>query len=459
MATITRENIGNLNEKITVKVNKEDYLSSFEKSLKEYGKKASLPGFRKGMVPTGVIRKMHGPAVFTDEVLRSVERELNNYMSAEKLEIFAQPLPLLENDSRQIDMNNPGEYAFAFEVGLKPAFNVADLTKKEMPFLKVTVTDEMIQEESNRLQLRHGKMTDPETTTCDDNVINVTFTECDASGNPSEGGIRKDNSLLLKYFSESFRPGLLGKKAGDRLVVQPLQVFDEKEREWVMKDLGFDAKDSEAASRYFDMEITKIGLVERATLDESFFKVAFPGREIADEAEFMEAVKANIQSYWDTQSRNHLQHELYHVLLEHTTIDFPETFLKRWLRQGTEQPKTPEEVEQEYPGFLNQLKWTLITDKVVRENNIEVSPDDLKDHARKQLFGYMGMQGLDEDQPWITEYVNRMMQDRKFVEDAYHRIQTEKVFGWAETMVKQKEKSVTVEEFTKELEKHQHHHH
>mgnify|MGYP003347613815 CR=1 FL=1 len=117
MATITRENIGNLNEKITVKVNKEDYLSSFEKSLKEYGKKASLPGFRKGMVPTGVIRKMHGPAVFTDEVLRSVERELNNYMNAEKLEIFAQPLPLLENDSRQIDMNNPGEYAFAFEVG------------------------------------------------------------------------------------------------------------------------------------------------------------------------------------------------------------------------------------------------------------------------------------------------------------------------------------------------------
>jgi trigger factor len=459
MATITRENIGNLNEKITVKVNKEDYLSSFEKSLKEYGKKASLPGFRKGMVPTGVIRKMHGPAVFTDEVLRSVERELNNYMTAEKLEIFAQPLPMLENDSRQIDMNNPGEYAFAFEVGLKPAFNVADLTKKEMPFLKVKVTDEMIQEESNRLQLRHGKMTDPETTTCDDNVINVTFTECDASGNPTEGGIRKDNSLLLKYFSESYRPGLLGKKAGDRMVVQPLQAFDEKEREWVMKDLGFDAKDSEATSRYFDMEITKIGLVERATLDESFFKVAFPGREIADEAEFMEAVKANIQSYWDTQSRNHLQHELYHVLLEHTTIDFPETFLKRWLRQGTEQPKTPEEVEQEYPGFLNQLKWTLITDKVVRENNIEVSPDDLKDHARKQLFGYMGMQGLDEDQPWITEYVNRMMQDRKFVEDAYHRIQTEKVFGWAETMVKQKEKSVTVEEFTKELEKHQHHHH
>src|SRR5687767_10192241 len=124
MATVTRENIGLLNDKITVKVAKEDYLASFEKSLKTYSKTANIPGFRKGMVPTGMIKKLHGQAVFTDEVLRTVEKELTNYMVNEKLDIFAQPLPSDENDARQIDVNNPEEYVFGFEVGLKPGFTV-----------------------------------------------------------------------------------------------------------------------------------------------------------------------------------------------------------------------------------------------------------------------------------------------------------------------------------------------
>jgi trigger factor len=460
MATITRENIGPLNDKIIVKVAKEDYLASFEKSLKNYGKNANIPGFRKGMVPAGMIKKMHGPAVFTDEVLRTVEKQLNDYMVSTNLEIFAQPLPMPENDARQIDMNNPSEYAFAFEVGLKPDFTVPDLAKENVTRYKVNVTDEMIDEEINRLQLRHGKMTDPETVTGDDNVINVTFIESDADGNEVEGGARKDNSLLVKYFKESFRPQLHNKKKDDFVVVQLNNVFEEKEREWVLNDLGFDKHDTAAGNKYFKMVITKVGFVEKAELNEEFFKATFPNREIKDADEFRATVKEDLQSYWDKQSSNHLQHELYHVLLDHTKIDFPETFLKRWLQTGGEKPKNAGEVEQEYPGFINQLKWTLIIDKLVRENNIEVGPDDLKAFAKQQLFGYMGGAApLDAEQPWINDYVTRMMQDRKFVEDAYHRIQTEKVFAMAEQRANATEKPVSVEEFTKELQKHQHHHH
>lgn len=460
MATITREKIGPLNEKITVKVSKEDYLASFEKSLKNYSKSANIPGFRKGMVPTGMIKKMHGPAVFTDEVLRTVEKELTGYMETEKLEIFAQPLPLAENDARQIDMNNPAEYAFAFEVGLKPQFSVTDLSKEKVTRYKVAVSDAMVAEELNRLQLRHGKMTDPETTTCDDNVVNVTFIESDVAGNELEGGVRKDNSLLVKYFAEDFRPNLLDKKKDDFLLLQLSKAFADKEREWVLNDLGFDKHDKSAADKYFKMLITKVGLVEKAELNEDFFKAAFPAKEIKTAEEFREAIKEDLQAYWDKQSGNHLQHELYHVLLENTSIEFPETFLKRWLQNGGEQPKTPEQVAQEFPGFVNQLKWTLIIDKLVRDNNIEVAPEDLKAFAKQQLFGYMGgMQPMDEEQPWINDYINKMMKDRKFVEDAYHRIQTEKVFSWAENQIADIEKPVSVEDFTKEMEKHQHHHH
>jgi trigger factor len=459
MATVTRENIGVLNDKITVKVAKEDYLSSFEKTLKTYSKNANIPGFRKGMVPTGMIKKMHGQAVFTDEVLKTVEKELTTYMENEKLEIFAQPLPVLENDPRQINMNNPTEYAFAFEVGLKPAFEVADLSKQSIKQYKVIITDEMIEQEVDRLRLRHGKMTDPEEVTGDDNVLNITFIESDEDGNEIENGLKKDNSVLVKYFSEEYRPKMVGKKKDDILVVQLAKAFGEKELEWILSDLGLAKEDAAAAQKFFKLLITKVGLVEKAELNEEFFKAAFPAKEIKTEEEFRNAVKEEMQTYWESQSRNHLQHELYHVLLDNTVIEFPESFLKKWMQNGSEQPKTPEQVEQEYPGFVNQLKWTLITDQLVREANLEVNPDDIKAFAKNQLFGYMGMGATEEEQPWITEYINRMMHDKKFVEDAYNRIQTDKLFGLLESKLNATETPISVEEFTKELDKHKHHHH
>ncbi|HLX93072.1 MAG TPA: trigger factor family protein, partial [Puia sp.] len=202
MATVTRENIGVLNDKITVKLEKSDYLPSFEKALKQYSKQANIPGFRKGMVPASLVKKMYGTNVFNDEVLRSVEKELSSYMESQKLDIFAQPLPLA-SDFRNLDMSNPSDYAFDFEVGLKPAFSIADLTVAKLKRYKVKVTDEMIDAELERLQVRHGKMTEPESVGGEDNVLNVSFTETDAEGNPVENGVKKDNSLLLKYFAGS----------------------------------------------------------------------------------------------------------------------------------------------------------------------------------------------------------------------------------------------------------------
>src|SRR5687768_16412391 len=280
MATITRENIGLLNEKITIKVAGADYLPSFEKALKNYSKQANIPGFRKGMVPTGMIKKMHGQSVFADEVIKAVEKELGNYMATEKLEIFAQPLPLATEEAPKIDMNNPVEYKFDFEVGLKPAFKVADLSKENMTRYKVTVTEEMINEEANRLQVRHGKLADRDAVTEDENVLNVTFTETDATGNEIEGGIKKDNSFLVKYFAESFRGNLTGKKKDDVINIQLNKAFGEKEREWILSDLGLDKHDEAAAAKFFNMAITKVGFVEKAELNDDFFKAVYPKKEI-----------------------------------------------------------------------------------------------------------------------------------------------------------------------------------
>ncbi len=460
MATVTRENIGLLNDKITVKVAKEDYLPSFEKALKNYSKQANIPGFRKGMVPTSMIRKMHGQSVFVDEVLRSVEKQLSDFMVNEKLDIFAQPLPLPENDSRQLDFNNPVEYAFAFEVGLKPEFKVADLATAKLPFKKIIVTDEMVNEELERLQLRNGNMTEPETVTSDENVLNVTFVETDANGNIIEGGATKENSLLVKYFSDSYRPSLMGKKKDDVINIQLSNAFDAKEREWILGDLGLSKEDPAAADKFFNLTITKVGLVEKAPLDEKLFSTVFPGKEISEEAGFREALKEDIQLQLDAQSRNQLFDTIYHYLLDKTEISFPETFLKRWMQNGGEKPKTEQEAEQEYPSFSNSLKWTLIVDQLVKENNIEVKPEEIREFAKAQLFSYMGnmnMGQLDTEQPWVNDYVERMMKDRKFVEDSFHRIQTDKIFAFAESKVEKDEQPISLEEFQQMQAEHHHH--
>ena len=455
MATVTRENIGLLIDKITINVAKEDYMPSFEKALKTYGKQANIPGFRKGMVPPSLIKKMYGSSVLTDEVLRTVEKELTNYMTTEKLDIFAQPLPLPENDARQINVETPADYVFAFEIGLKPEFQLPDLANAHVHRYKVNVTDEMINDEVGRLQLRHGNMTEPETVTSEDNVLNLQFTETDAQGQPVEGGVVKDNSLLVKYFAAPVRNEWMGKTKGDSLVIQLSQAFEQREREWVINDLGL-KDDPTAGDKFFKATITKLGLIEKAEFNQDFFKKAYPNNDINSEEDLKNTISEEMQRHWQRQGDSMLQHEVYHVLVDQTRIDFPETFLRRWLQHGGDQPKTPEQVEQEFPHFLNQLKWSLITDKIFRENNLQVSQDDVKEFAKQQLAGYMGMTVLDESQTWISDYLTRMMQDKKFVEDTYHRLQNEKALEWAAQQVKADEKVISAEEFHHLQQQHQH---
>jgi trigger factor len=457
MATVTKENIGLLHEKLTVKLEKTDYLPSFEKALKEYSKKANIPGFRKGMVPAGLIKKMYGPSLFTDEVLRSVDRELIGYLETDKMEIFAQPLPL-ETDIRQLDVNNPADYVFHFEIGMKPDFNMSDLGKAKITRYVVTVTEEMLDNEVTRLQNRYGNMTDKDSAETEENVLNVVFTETDAAGAEVEGGIKKDNSLLVKYFSEAYRKNLIGKKAGDIFNVQLKTAFDEKEREWIISDLGL-KDDTTAAEKYFNIAITKVGLLEKRELNEDFFNQLYPGQEIKTEADFKNKIKEEISAYWNGQARNQIHDQVFHQLVDHTKIDFPEGFLKKWVKTQGETAKTDEEVEKEFPAFLSQLKWTLISDKIVNENGIKVDPDEIRAFAKQQLFSYMGGANLSDDQPWVNDYVEKMMKDRKFVEDSYTRIQTQKIFEWTETQVKPSDKDISAEEFTKLVEAHQHHHH
>jgi len=454
MATITRESIGPLHDKLIVKVDKEDYYPSFDKKLKDYSKTANIPGFRKGMVPAGMIKKMYGSSIFTDEVLKSVEKELYGYLNKEKPEIFGQPLPL-NSDLRNMDINEPASYDFEFEMGLKPEYAIADLSKAKATLHKVVATDAMVDEEINRMQIKGGKMTEPETIDNDENVLNLLFKESDKDGNETEAGINKENSVILKYFTSSVQKQMKGKKVGDSITVQLNKAFDADKLAMMIEDLGLDAADADSAKKYFKLEIVKIGLVEKRELEEGFFKEIYPGKEIKTEDELRAAIKEEIQQYWDGQSHNQLQDQLYHYLIDETKMEFPAEFLKRWLQTGGEKTKTAEDAEKEYPSFSNQLKWTLISDKLTKENSLEVTNEELREYMKAEVMRYFGNMSMGEDTSWIESYIDRMMKDEKQVESSYHRLTTTKLFGWMETQVKAKEKEVTPEELTAM----QHHHH
>jgi len=454
MASVTKENLGNLHDKLSVKVSKEDYLPSFEKAIKDYSKKANVPGFRKGMVPAGMVKKMYGASIFYDEVIKSVEKELKNYLVNEKPEIFAQPLPI-ENDLRKLDMNNPAEYDFPFEIGLKPEVSLDSLSTAKTTFYKVKATPEMVNEEVEKLVTKNGDLKDVETVSAPENVLNVLFEESDVEGNVVPEGISKDNSILLKYFSEEYQQKLQDKKVGDSIVLQLKDAFPEKEREWILSDLGLDKEDASSLDKYFKMSITKIGLVEKKELNEEFFNQVFPGKDLKTEEDFRKILEEEIQKQWDAAGHNQVQDQIYHILIE-TPIEFPVSFLKRWLEIGTEKQKTKEEVEAEYPQFENQLKWTLISDKIIKENNLDVSEEELRNNMKKEIMSYFGQMNLGEDASWLESYIDRMMKDEKQVDSSYRRLITEKLFNWLETQVTPEEKEITSEEFLKMQE---HHHH
>jgi trigger factor len=352
-------------------------------------------------------------------------------------------------------MSNPAEYDFPFEIGLKPEISVEALAKVKPTLYKVKVTEDMVDEEIEKLVTKYGDMKDAETVTAEENVLNVLFEESDAAGNPLPEAVSKENSILVKYFAEEFRPEIYGKKKDDFVVLQLKKAFPEKEREWILSDLGLDKNDLSSEEKYFKMTITKIGLVEKKELNEAFFKQLFPAKEIKTEEDFRKEMKAQLQEQWDAASRSQLHDQLYHTLVE-TPLQLPDDFLKRWIAIGGEEKKTREEVEAEYPSFINQLKWTLISDKIINDNKIEVSEDELRNSMKEEIMRYFGQMNLGEDTQWIESYIDRMMKDEKQVDSSYRRIITGKLFNFIETQVTPVEKQSSPEELLAMQHHHEH---
>lgn len=460
MATVSREKIGKLHDKVTVKLEKEDYVPSFEKSLKQYAKNINVPGFRKGMVPAGMVRKMYGQSIFTDEVLRTAGTKMEEYLKNEKLQIFAQPMAMPENSAAGFDMNNPKEVDFSFEIGLKPEFEITTLGgKQELTRYRVVISDKLLDDEVTRLQRRFGNPEPQEKVSDKENIIYSTFQECDADGNIAEGAAVIEDTELMDKLPVKIQEKIMGIKPEDTVVIQPKADCTEEELPVFMKDsLKLPVEDAE---RHFVMTLTKVSMLQPHELNEELFNKVFQGAEIKDEAGFRDMLRAELGKEYDRMTRERLQNEMYEVLVHKTDIELPVDFLKRWLAEGSEERKSPEEVEKEFPTFDHQLRWTLISDKLLIDNNIEVTREEVMDDIRGRVLQYFGM-GPDADvadTPWMDDYMVKVTKDEKTMDETYRRLLYDKLFTHLEGEFKIVDKEIDEESFFKLANAHEAHTH
>ena len=451
MATVAQENIGTHHEKVIITLVKDDYVPAFNSSLKKQAKQASLPGFRKGMVPAGMLKKMYGPGIFQEEVLRLAGSELEKYLVEQKVEFLARPLPAESQAQLKLDMNSQGDYVFEYEFAAVPDIKLSLLDKKEKwASHQVDVTEDMINEEVDRFRYKAGNMQDVEQVDVEDNVLNVSITE---EGSEEEA---KENSLLFKYFTSKAQKELKGKKVDDTISMKIKDMLNEDVLPAIIKDLGLDPAVEENKDKTFTFTLTKIGLVEKPELTEEFFKQIYPNQEIKTEDEFRAQVKKDIENYWSGQSKNFLHNEIYERFIHETDFELPNTFLKRWLLVSEDKYKTMEEVEANFGNFEHGIRWELIMKKLVEENDIDVTKDEIETAVKAQLQQYFGGQAFDETAEWVQQFINKQMQDRDTYEKTYRQVLNNKVFDFLENKFEKDEKKIAVDDFIKLPHKHQH---
>ncbi len=306
------------------------------------------------------------------------------------------------------------------------------------------MSDAMVEDEVKRIARRYGKVENPATITTPDNILYATFTPTDHTGTPVEGAAPVDETVLMEKLPAQFQTMLMGKGADDSILFRPLDVATAEELPVFMKDSL--KNDVAAAEHYYECKITKVGLLVPRELDIMLYGEVFPNDNIMDEASFKAKLKEELGREFERAAENRMNDEIYETLVHTTPIQLPTAFLKRWMREGQEKPLSDAQVERDFPGFEHQLRWTLISDKLIQEAGITVDRDEVVNDIKGRVLQHFGMDA-DEDAPWMGDYMNKLSKDEKTMNETYRQILFGKLFGWLRGKFATVEKEVSEQEF------------
>ncbi|MBN2166537.1 MAG: trigger factor [Marinilabiliaceae bacterium] len=450
---ISKQNIDELNAVITMLVEKADYEPKVNDVLSNYRKKASMPGFRPGKVPAGLIKKMYGKAALVDEINKLVSENLSNYITENKLELLGEPLP--SDKQTQIDFDTQDSFEFSFDVAVSPEFEVKLTKKDKAPYYKVKISDEMLDQQKNSVIGRFGKNEKIDKVT-EKSMIKGTFIQVDDNGVVVEGGIEAVDSVIsmsvIKDESESAK--LLGAEVNSQIIFEPKVAFpNDTEISYILKVSKEEAVNISGKFRFTISEITEYVPAE---LNQDLFNQVYGEGVINSEEEFIGKIKSDLENSLLLESDYRFQLDIRERLIDKIKFDLPEDFLKRWVKATNKanENMTEEQIESEFPKFLEDIRWQLIRSKIITENEVKLEQEDILNNAKKSAriqFMQYGLSHIPEDylESYAKDMLNNEEQRRHYVEHAMN----DKVIDFIKEAIKLEEKEISRDEFNKLFDK------
>ena len=436
---ITRNNVDALNAIVTVEVVKNDYAEKVNKVLADYRKNAAIKGFRKGTVPISLIQKQYGKAILLEEVNKLLQDNLSKYLVAEKLDILGNPLPKVTEDFNW----DVEDYKFEFELGLAPEFTVDLAAKNNLVQYKIVADDKMLNDQIARIQKQYGKLIAKDTVE-EGNDVSGFFTN-------EEKGINNRTTLSLDTFADKkTAKSFIGKKVGDVVTLKTKGLFDDDHKLMDVLAIGHD--DVHGLDIEVTFTIDEVVGHELATLDQELFDKLFGPKVVTSVAELKAKIKEDAEQQFKQQADQKFLNDVTESLIATTKFDLPASFLKKWIQTAGENPMSAEEAEAEYNKSENGLRYQLIEGKVMADNNLQITFEELKDYTsnviKKQMAQFGQMNPTDED---VQGIVARVMANQDEVKRLSEQVMSEKMLNLFKDKVKAKTKEVSYDDFIKAM--------
>ncbi len=443
---ITRENIDAVNAVLKVAIEKADYEQTVANQLKEYRQKAVIPGFRPGKVPDGLIKRKFRIPVLVEEVNKLLSQKLSQYLVEEKLNILGEPLPN-EEQQKSINWETDENFEFVFDIALAPEIKLSLDKQNEFNFYKITVTEEMIDQQVEMAQSQLGQNI-PDDLVKENSSVRGNFVQLNDAGEETENGIRSNDVLIAidMIKDNEIKNSFIDKKIGDVVVFDPAKAFENRHE--LKHMLKIKQEEADVLNSNFSFAITEILKFEKAELNEDVFKKLY-GEEtdVKTIEEFRDRIKSEIEGNLVYSSNHKFAIDTHSKLVEQADIALPEAFLKRWLI-AINKELTVEQIEKEFDSFIADLKWQLIKDVIVKENDIKVSAEETQAFAiqmARAQYNQYGIYDIPEEQ--LESFAKMILDKPEENERIYKRLYEEKVIKAVKEKVSIIEKEISQEEF------------
>jgi len=438
---ITKENIDALNAVVKVEILAADYQDKVATILQDYRKKADIPGFRKGQVPMGMVKKQYGKSIMIDEVNKLLQESLNNYLTEEKLDVLGNPLPRMQDDFNW----EAEDYSFEFELGLAPEFDVDLKAKKKITQYNIIADNELLGKEVENIQKRYGKIISKEVV---EEGVNITGTFVN-----EEKEINKKSTIELASINgKSNKKKFIGKKVGDVVELATKGLFDDDHK--LMGALGIDHDAIHGLDINVTLTIEEVNFTELGEVNQELFDKVFGPDVVKSEEELKEKIKEDAEKQFKTQADQQLLNDVTEYLVENTKFDLPTEFLKKWLAVAGENPMTPEQAAEEFDKSEKGLRYQLIEGKILKDNELQINFEELKDFAKGFVKTQMAQYGqLNPEEKELDDIVQRVLSNQDETKRLQEQLVSQKLLNFYKENITFKVKEMNYEKFVKEVYK------